>query len=202
MPKLILLLLMVFSFACTESKEDFDTSPFGEPKFIPYTPFSDLIDAVLVFQKKHGEMPKELSSLKTLSRQDYIDACITDGIEDSILVDDTHLNFFSESGSSFKIIPSGLEIHFLSNDSAYTILGEWSESLYSSDFDAYTFATFDISVMIEKGKGVMKLDLDSNKTVITIEELTGSYGLYPAREFHIINEKTTYENPELLCFEE
>ncbi|MEP5944875.1 MAG: hypothetical protein ABJ356_09960, partial [Balneola sp.] len=92
MPKLILLLLMVFSFACTESKEDFDTSPFGEPKFIPYTPFSDLIDAVLVFQKKHGEMPKELSLLKKLSRQDYIDACITDGIEDSILVDDTHLN--------------------------------------------------------------------------------------------------------------
>ncbi|MEQ9091678.1 MAG: hypothetical protein RIE52_11345 [Balneola sp.] len=202
MPKLILLLLLIFSFACTDSKENFETSPFGDPEFIPYTPFDDLIGAVIVFQNKYGEMPTDLTSLKQLSRQDYIDACITDGIKDSILVDDTHLNFFSETGSYFETIPSGLEIHFSSKDSTYTIWGEWEESLYSTDFDAYTFAIFDISILIEKGKGVMKLDLDSSQTSINIEELSGSYGLYPAQKFHIVNEKTIYENPTPLCFEE
>ncbi len=70
------------------------------------------------------------------------------------------------------------------------------------DFDAYTFAKFDISILIENRKGVMKLDFDSGQTEITIEELSGSYGLYPAQKFYIVNEKATYENPTLLCFEE
>ena len=200
MVRLILLFLLVVSFACTESKEGFDTS-LSDPELIPYTPFYDLIDAVIVFQKKHKEMPKDLYSLKQLTRQDYIDACITDGIKDSILVDDTNLDFFSESESTFKTIPSGLEVYFLSEDSTYSILGKWSESLYSTDFDAYTFATFDISVLIEKGKGILKIDLDSNQTKIIIEELIGSYGLSPAQEFHIVDEQVIFENSEPLCFE-
>lgn len=202
MSKLILLFLMLFSFACTNSKEEFDTSPLHDKELLPYIPFNDLIDAVMVFQKKYGEVPKDLSSLKKLSREDYLNACITDGVEDSILVDDSKLYFFSESETSFKNVPSGLEIQYSFKDSSLTFFEEWYESLYSTDFDSHTFERFLVAVNINKGKGIMKIDFISNQTSIYIEELTGSFGLSPAKEFHIINEHVLVKNSEPLCFEE
>ena len=150
---------MLFSFACTNSKEEFDTSPLHDKELLPYIPFNDLIDAVMVFQKKYGEVPKDLSSLKKLSREDYLNACITDGVEDSILVDDSKLYFFSESETSFKNVPSGLEIQYSFKDSSLTFFEEWYESLYSTDFDSHTFERFLVAVNINKGKGIMKIDL-------------------------------------------
>ncbi len=194
--------MLVLSFACTDSKEDFDTSPFGDKELLPYAPLWDLMDAVIVFEKKYQELPKDLSSLKNLLRQDYIDACITDGVVDSIIVDDSKLNFFSESKTGFKIISSGLEVQYAFKDTSLSWFEEWQESLYSTDFDSYTFVSFDIYVQIDKGHGVMKINLDSSLTEINVEELTGSFGLSPAQEFHLVNDQISLENPQPLCIEE
>lgn len=202
MPKFILLFLLVFSFGCTDSKEDFDTSPFGDKDLLPSAPIGDLIDAVIVFQKKYNEVPTDLSSLKRLSRKDYIDACITDGISDSIIVDESKLKFFSESETSFQKVPSGFEVQFTFKDSSQTFFAEWMESLYSTDFDGYTFMRFDVFVEIDKGNGSMIIDLESNKTELFIEEIVGSYGLNTPQEFHLLSEQIIIENPEPLCFEE
>ncbi len=193
---------MVFSFACTDSKEDFDTSPFGDKELLPYQPLWDLMDAVIVFEKKNQELPKDFSSLKNLSRQDYIDACITDGAADSIIVDDSKLSFFSESETRFNTIPSGLEVQYAFKDTSLIWFEEWQESLYSTDFDSYTFVKFDVFVRIDKGKGTMKFHLDSNDIEISVEELSGSFGLSPAQEFYLINEQIVFESPEPLCLEE
>lgn len=198
----LVLLLLIFSFSCSDSREDFDTSPFGDKELLPYEPLSDLVNAVIVFEKTNQDLPKNLSSLKNLSRENYIDACITDGIEDSILVDDSKLDFFSDSKTTFTTIPSGLEIHFEFKDSSLTWFSEWNESLYSTDFDSYTFVEFDVFTNIEKGKGKMKIQLSTNETEIIIEELSGRFGLSTAQNFHLINEQIIMENPRPLCLEE
>ncbi len=202
MLRLSLLFLLVLSFSCTDSKEEFDTSPFSDNELLPYEPLWDLMDAVYVFEKKHQELPINLSSLKSLSRQDYIDACVTDGVSDSIIVDNRKLNFFSESKTIFITTTTGLEVQYAFKDSSLLWFEEWQESLYSTDFDSYTFSRFTVFVKIKKGNGLMKFQLDSNKTEIIVDELSGSFGLSPAQEFHFINERFIMEKREYVCFEE
>lgn len=190
------LLVASFVFSCT--KEDFDTSPFHDKESLVYIPFSDLIDAVLVFEDKYGETPDNLSSLKSLSRNDYIDACRADGIADSIIVDDSHLNLFSDSKTKVEAIPNGLKIQYVFKDST-NIEAEYEESLYSKDFDTYIFSKYDVWIEIEEGSGTLRINFDSGETEIMISKMFGS--ISPGnKEFSIVNNSIVLEHSETLCF--
>lgn len=197
MPKLVFLFLLVIFFACTSSKEVFDTSPLHDKELLAYSPFRDLIDAVLVFENKYGQLPKDLRSLKNLSREDYINICITDGVADSILVDDSNLNLFLETETEFIVFQNNLEIQYtLKNSSFFSV--EWMESLYSKDFDGYLFHKFNVMVSIEKGNGTFKFIFGSNKIESTIEELSLRFS--PGEEKMVVKNNTSILNhSEPLC---
>ena len=190
---------MLISFACSNSKDDFDTSPFHNKELLAYTPFSDLIDAVLVYKDKHGEFPNNISSIKNLSREDYINACITDGVADSIIVDDSDLTFFGETSTTFELKPNRLQIHYALKDSTFKI--QYEESLYSKDFDTYLFQSFDVWVKIKESQGTLFFDFDSNTTEIQVDKMSVEFDLGDEKMV-VENETSLFENPEPVCFEE